>query len=48
MIMQASHCAEINPQWTHEYVPSVAPPGIFWHAKDFPKTPEVDADAGET
>ena len=25
-----------------------APLGIVWHAKDFLKTPEVDADAGET
>ena len=27
---------------------SAAPYGIFWHAKDFMKTPEVEANAGET
>ena len=46
--IQASHCAEVDPRWTHEYIPSAAPTGIFLHAKDFPKTPEVDADARET
>ena len=43
-----SHCPEIDPRWTYEYVPSAAPSGIFWHAKDFAKTPEIDANAGET
>ena len=47
-LIQASHCTKIDPQWTHDYVPLAAPSGIWWHAKDFPKTPEVDADAGET
>ena len=27
---------------------SVPPLGILWHAKDFAKTPEVNADAGKT
>ena len=42
-----SHCPEVDTRWTHEYVPSTAPSGIFWHAKDFPMSPEVDAIAGE-
>ena len=45
--MQASHCAEVEPCWIYEYVPSAAPSGIFWHDKDFPKSSEVDAEAGE-
>ena len=28
--------------------PFGTPSGTFWHAKDFTKTPEVEADAGET
>ena len=35
-------------QWTHEYVPSAALSEILWHAKDFPMSPKVDANAGET
>ena len=47
-IKVVSHCPEVDPRWTHKYVPSAAPSGIFWHAEDFAKTPEADADAGET
>ena len=43
-----SYCPEVDPQWTHEYVPSAAPLAICWHAKDFAMSPEVDPDAGET
>ena len=46
--MLVSRCAEIDPRWTHDYVPSAAPSGIFWHAKDFLMSPEVDAEEGET
>ena len=24
-----SHCPNVDPQWTHEYIPSAAPSGIF-------------------
>ena len=49
MGMHASHCDEIDPRWTHKYVPLAIPSGICWHVKtDFPKTSEVDAEAGET
>ena len=43
----ALQCREIDPEWTHEYVPSAAPSEIVWHANDFAKTPEVEADAEE-
>ena len=46
--MKASLCAEVDPRWTHQFVPWAAPLGIYWHAKDFPNMPEVDAYAGET
>ena len=46
--MLASHCPEIDPLWTHQYVLSAVPSGIFWHGKDFAMSPEVDPDAGET
>ena len=42
--MLVSHCAEGDPRWTHEYVPSAAPSEIFWHAKDFPMSPKVYAE----
>ena len=48
LFMQPSHCPEVDPQWTHKYVPSAGPPGICWHAKDFLMYPEVDAEVGET
>ena len=44
--MLASHCPEVDPRWTYEYVPLAAPSGILWHAKDFAMSPEVDPDAG--
>ena len=47
-IKTASYCAEVDPRWTYEYVPSTALSGIFCHAKDFSMSPEVDADTGET
>ena len=47
-LMLVSHCAEVNPRWTHEYVSLAAPSGILWHAKDFAMSPEVDAEVGET
>ena len=47
-VMQALQCAEVDSRWTHKYVSLAAPSGIFWHAKDFLKTPEVDVDAEET
>ena len=43
-----SHCPKIDPRMTHEYVPSAAHSGIFWHTKDCAKTPEIDAGEGET
>ena len=47
--MLVSYCAEVDPWWTHvEYVPSAAPLGILWHAKDFLLSPEVDAKVGGT
>ena len=46
--MLASHCPKVDPRKTHKYVPLPAASGIFWHAKDCPMSPEVDADAGET
>ena len=42
-VMQVSHCAEVDPRWTHEYVPSAAAYGNLWHAKKFLKElPKVD------
>ena len=46
--MLASHCPTVDPRWTQEYVPSAAPSGICWHAKDCAMCPKVDPDAGET
>ena len=46
--MLVSHYGEVDPLWTHKYVPLEAPLGIFWHAKDFPMSPEVDAKIGKT
>ena len=43
-----SHCPEVDPRWTHKYVPSAAPSENCWHAKDFVMSPDVDPDAGET
>ena len=47
-LKQALNCPEFDPRWIHEYVHLAANLGIVWHAKDFAKTPEADADAGET
>ena len=47
-IMQASHCANVDPQRTHKYIPLAAPSGICWHTKDFVMSPKVDLDTGET
>ena len=47
-VKQDSHCPEIDPRWTYEYVSSLAPSEILLAAKDFTNTPEVDAHPGET
>ena len=47
-IMLTSHCPEVDPRWTHEYVPSAAPSGFVWYVKDVAISPEVDPDAEET
>ena len=47
-MMLVSHCPKVDPRWTHKYVTSATPSGIFWHGKDFVMFPEVDPDAGET
>ena len=44
--MLASHIPEVDARWMHEYVPSTTPSAIFWRAKDFTISPEVDPDAG--
>ena len=46
--MLESHCPEVDPRWTHEYVHSAAPFGNFWHAKDFAMSPKMGLDARET
>ena len=43
-LMQASHCADVDPQWIHTYIFLAATSGIVWHAKDLAMGP----DAGET
>ena len=40
-----SQCPEIDPEWTHENEALHDLQELFLAAKDFTKTPEVDADA---
>ena len=40
--------AGVDSQCTHDYVPLAAPWKICWHPKDFPMSPKVDAEVGET
>ena len=45
LFMLASHSPKLIPNG-YMNVPLAAPSGIFWHAKDFAMSPEVDPDAG--
>ena len=42
VLMLASHCPEVDLQWTHKYVSLAAPSEICWHAKDIAMSPEVE------
>ena len=44
LLKAASHCPEIDPRWTHENEALHDRQELFLAAKDFAKTPEVDAD----
>ena len=48
MLKAVSHSPEIDPRWTHENETSHDRQEFLLAARDFAKTPEVDADAGET
>ena len=39
-LMQVSRCPEVDPHWTHNYVPFTAPSGNFGMPKTLPSLPK--------